>query len=247
MRFDPAALGDRTSATPIYLRLADAIRSQINDGALKAGEALPSERELAERTRVSRVTVRKAIDLLIQERLLSRRRGSGTYIAPRIEQSSALLTGFSTDMADRGMTPGSRWIERITASPSPEEIMALGLSLGQKVQRLARIRTAGDEPMAIERAAVPVAFLPDLSAVGDSLYAALGALGHKPVGGLQRITASLATPHEAALLEIADGAAVLRIIRHGYLPDGRAVEFTRSAYRGDRYDFVSELRNKEQG
>jgi GntR family transcriptional regulator len=247
MPFDPNIALERSEATPIYMRLANAIRVQINDGVLQTGEALPPERELGDLTGVSRVTVRKAIELLMREGLLSRRQGSGTYVAPRIEQPSALLAGFSSDMENRGMQSGSRWLERKTCAPSPEETLALGLGFGQRIQRLERIREAGGEPLAIERAAIPEHLLPDLSLVGTSLYAALEQLGHKPVNGLQRITASLATPDEAHLLDIPPGAAILRIERRSYLRDGRAVEFTRSAYRGDRYDFLSELREGAVG
>lgn len=232
----------RDDATPMYMRLAGVIRAQVSGGDLQIGEALPPERELAEMTGVSRVTVRKAIELLMQEGLLSRRQGSGTYIAPHIEQPSSLLTGFSADMGNRGWQPGSRWIQRKTCAPSPEETLALGLSIGQQIHRLERLRTADGEPLAIELAVIPVLFLPALSLVDASLYAALERLGNKPGSGLQRITASLATSKEAKLLDIPDGAAILRIERRGYLSDGRCVEFTRSAYRGDRYDFLSELR-----
>jgi GntR family transcriptional regulator len=235
----------REDATPMYMRLASAIRTQVSEGELKAGEALPPERELAEMTNVSRVTVRKALELLMREGLLSRRHGSGTYVAPRIEEPSAILAGFTADMERRGMQPGSSWLERVTCLPTSEESLALGLGFGQKIQRMERLRTAGGEPLAIERAVIPWVFLPDLARVDSSLYAALELLGNKPVSGLQRITASLATPEESRLLDIPKGAAILRIERRSYLADGRAIEFTRSAYRGDRYDFLSELRINE--
>lgn len=234
--------GGRDDPSPIYMRLARSIRNHVREGRLAEGDALPPERDLAEMTGVSRVTVRKAMELLMREGLLSRKQGSGTFVAPRIQQHSAALVGFSADMLNRQLRPGSQWIERRTCTPSPEEVLALGLPVNARVHRLARIRSADGEPLAIERATIPEAFLPDLASVDQSLYAALDAVGHKPASGLQRITASLATPEEAALLGIPAGAAILRIERRGYLADGRAVEFTRSAYRGDRYDFVSELR-----
>lgn len=232
---------DATSPTPLYLQLADAIRTRIVEGRIRTGDALPSERELSQATEISRVTVRKAIDALFREGLLSRRHGSGTYIAPRIEQPAALLAGFSADMASRGKTPGSHLIEHRVGAPSPDEALALALGVGAKVRRLARVRTADGEPLAIERAAVPVALLPDYAPEQTSLYAALEAKGHRPVRGLQRLQASLATASEAALLAIPSGAAILRIERRSFLANGTPVEFTRSAYRGDRYDFIAEV------
>lgn len=243
MRAIAAAQLDQDSPTPLYLQLAELIRGQIRDGEIRTGDALPSERELSDAIGVSRVTVRKSLDVLLREGLLSRRHGSGTYIAPRIEQPAALLAGFSADMAVRGHAPGSILVEKATGLPTPDEAMALGLGPNQQVHRLTRVRTANGEPLAIERAVVPAALLPSLDAVGASLYAALEAHGARPVRGLQRLQASLATLQEAKLLSIPAGAAVLRIERRGFLPNGAPVELTRSAYRGDRYDFMVEVRD----
>lgn len=233
---------DEKSPTPLYLQLADAIRKRIATGAIRTGDALPSERELSQSTGISRVTVRKGIDALFREGLLSRRHGSGTYIAPRIEQPAALLAGFSADMASRGKVPGSRLVEHKVGAPTPEEALALALGVGASVRRLSRVRTADGEPLAIERATVPVALLPDYAPEQTSLYAALEARGHRPVRGLQRLQASLASAEEAGLLDVPVGAAILRIERRSFLANGTPVEFTRSAYRGDRYDFVAEAR-----
>ena len=84
-------------------------------------------------------------------------------------------------------------------------------------------------------------YLPDLTMLKDSLYAALKANGARPVSGTQRIRAALATPTEAAILCIQEKSEVLRIERLTRTSDGRAIEYTRSAYRGDRYEFVSNL------
>ncbi|MCL1629857.1 GntR family transcriptional regulator [Roseibaca sp. V10] len=242
MTLRPELLSGKADSTPLYVRLAALLREQLRSGAFAVGEALPSERQLSEQLGVSRVTVRKALELLMREGVLSRKQGSGTFVAPRIEQPSALLAGFSADLARRGMTPGSVWLEKTMAPASSEDVLVFGLPVASQVARFLRIRTANDEPLALEQATVPARFLPDLSRVGMSLYDALDKLGNKPVTGLQRITASLATEEEAGHLCVPPGAAILRIERRGYLRDGTMVEFTRSAYRGDRYDFVSELR-----
>jgi GntR family transcriptional regulator len=233
---------DEAGATPLYLQLAALIRNQIREGAIRTGNALPSERELSETAGISRVTVRRAIDTLLREGLLSRRHGSGTYIAPRIEQPAALLAGFSADMRNRGLRPGSLWLDKRIGLPTPEEAMTLALSVDQPVMRFARVRTADDEPLAIERAVIPARLLSSLDDVRTSLYAALEARDARPVRGLQRLQASLAVAEEAKLLTVPIGAAVLRIERRGFLADGTPVEFTRSTYRGDRYDFVTEVR-----
>lgn len=234
---------DAQSPTPLYLQLAENLRAMINAGEVRVGEALPSERELSAMTRISRVTVRKAIDSLLREGMLSRRPGSGTFVSTRIEQPASILAGFSADMQTRGSRPGSIWIEKASGLPTPEEAMTLALAPDAAVVRITRVRTADDEPLAIERAVVPAALLPPVPEIGESLYDALTRTGNRPVRGLQRLQSSLATPSEAQLLSVPIGAAILRIERRSFLASGAPVEFTRSAYRGDRYDFVTEVRD----
>ena len=110
-----------------------------------------------------------------------------------------------------------------------------------RVARLGRVRLAGGEPLAIEHAVVPAQFMPDLESLGNSLYQALETHGFRPTSGTQRVRASLATPTEAGILCVQQNSEVLRIERSTRIPDGRIVEFTRSVYRGDRYEFVTEL------
>jgi GntR family transcriptional regulator len=119
--------------------------------------------------------------------------------------------------------------------------MALGLSPGNMVSRLRRLRLAAGTPMAIEHAVVPARFLPDPNLVDHSLYAALNKLGFVPRRALQRLHAVLLNADQAALLDVASGSPALYIERRSFLENGEAVEFTASYYRGDAYDFVAEL------
>ena len=228
--------------TPLYLQLARNLRDHISAGGIDPGNALPSERDLSEITGMSRVTVRKGIEQLIEEGVLFRRQGSGTFVTKLIEAPGSALSGFSEDARSRGESPGVIWMIKSYASPTEEEALALGIAVSAKVVRLGRVRLSGGEPLAIEHAVVPAAFLPDLATLGDSLYAALKANGAQPVSGTQRIRAALATPTEAAILCIQEKAEILRIERLTRTGNGQAIEFTRSAYRGDRYEFVSELK-----
>ncbi|MED5546679.1 GntR family transcriptional regulator [Novosphingobium decolorationis] len=228
--------------TPLYLQLARSLREQIGKGVLEAGSALPSERDLCALAGLSRVTVRKGIEQLIDEGVLVRRQGSGTFVARRIEAPGEKLSSFSDETRLRGENPGVVWISRSYARPTEEEASVLGITASERVVRLSRVRLAGGEPLAIENAVLPAEFLPDLDGLGDSLYEALEAHGHRPVSGTQRVRASLATPTEAGILCIEHNSEVLRIERTTTTTDGRAIEFTRSVYRGDRYEFVTELR-----
>jgi GntR family transcriptional regulator len=227
------------SSAPLYLQLQRVLRSAIERRVLSADEALPPERELAEAYNVSRVTVRKALDGLVDARLLTRRQGAGTFVAARVEKNFAAITSFTEDMLSRGREPHSEWLSRSEGTVMPEEALALGLSPGSPVYRLSRIRYADDESMALELATIPKYCLDSLESVGDSLYEALG--DARPVRVLQRLRAVLFTPEQAQLLKIQPGSAGLEIERRGFAADGRTVEFTKSYYRGDAYDFVAEL------
>lgn len=237
--------GFATGSGPLYLQLQRRIVDALARDLLPPGASLPAERDIAAMTGLSRVTVRKAIEALVDGGQLVQRRGSGTFVAPkveRLEQALSLLTSFTEDMARRGKTVESVWISRSVQAPTPEEVMALGLGAGDRVARLERVRRSDGVPLAIERASISTRILPDPAAVGTSLYALLETTGHRPVRAVQRISAANLGPKDAELLGVPPGAAGLRIERIGYLASGRVVEFTRSLYRGDAYDFAVELK-----
>lgn len=241
--FDRARIADENPA-PLYHKLKKLVTEAIAQGRLTYDEAIPAERDLARMLGISRVTVRKAFADLVAEGVLVQRHGSGTFVAPspqRIEQPLSRLTSFTEDMRLRGIKTDADWLDRSVALPTPEESLVLALSPDDKVTRLHRLRRADGQPLAIERASIPHHFLPDADFPGTSLYAALEERGHRPVRALQRLHAVALTGREGELLGLPEGSPALFIQRVSYLADGRIVEFTRSHYRGDLYDFVAEL------
>ena len=232
---------DPQSNQPLYQQLQRAIREAIEARALGPDDALPAERQLAEDFAVSRITVRKAIDALVEEGLLVRRQGAGNFVCARVEKNFAKLTSFSEDMRARGRTPRSVWMRKSEGSVTPEEALTLQLSPGAPVYRFHRVRFADDAPMALEYTTIVASSLPSLDAVQDSLYSALEKAGSRPVRALQRLRVLLLSGEQAKLLHTHEGAAGLLVERVGFLRDGRAVEYSQSFYRGDTYDFVAEL------
>ena len=235
---------NRKGGGPLYVQLRGHLEHAIRAGALKPGQALPSERELAELSGISRITVRKAVQDLARSGLVVQRQGSGTSVAPtlnRVEQSLSRLTSFSEDMALRGKRVRSQWLERGLFAPSVNETVVLGLKPHGQVARISRLRLADDVPLAIERASLSTDYLPDPENVQSSLYAHLDSRGCKPVRAIQRIRAVSLDPDDAALLDVEEDAAGLSIERVSYLASGQVVEFTQSKYRGDAYEFVAEL------
>ena len=232
---------DDAHALPLYQQLQRRLRDAIENRILGPDDALPPERDLAEELAVSRITVRKAIDGLVEEGLLVRRQGSGTFVSNRVEKNFSKLTSFSEDMRARGRKPRSVWLNRAAGTVTPEESLTLRSSPGTPVYRFNRIRYADEVPMALEYATVLASCLPSIDAVESSLYEALERTGNRPVRALQRLRAVLFTAEQAKLLKAHEKGAGLLVERLGFLKDGRAVEFSQSYYRGDIYDFVAEL------
>lgn len=230
---------------PRYVQLRQRLEAGIKSGVLPLNSSLPPEREIAEITGLSRVTVRKAIQELVQAGLIEQRQGSGSFIrlpVARMEQSLSQLTSFTEDMERRGFKTTSKWLERGLFMPTPDEVAALDLPEGEQVARIYRLREADGRPMALERATLPLDILPNPIEVTTSLYEVLDRLGHRPARAVQKISAVNLEAREAGFLGVAEGAAGLNIERTSFLTSGRVAELTRSLYRGDAYDFVAELR-----
>lgn len=230
---------------PRYVQLRQRLESGIESGLLPPNSSLPPERELAEITEMSRVTVRKAIQELVREGLIEQRRGSGSFIREptnRKEQPLSQLTSFTEDMARRGRDTTSRWLERGVFLANPAETKALDLPERTEVARIYRLREAGRRPMALQRATLPLDILPNPLEVTTSLYEVPSQRGARPVRAVQRISAINTEAPEAELLGVPEGEAGLSIERTSYLASGKVAELTRSLCRGDAYDFVAELR-----
>ncbi|HTT42614.1 MAG TPA: GntR family transcriptional regulator [Steroidobacteraceae bacterium] len=232
---------DKRGSLPLYQQLQRSIRQAIEARVVGADDALPPERDLATDFAVSRITVRKAIDGLVDEGLLVRRQGSGTFVRARVEKNFSQLTSFSEDMRARGRNPRSVWLRKSAGTVTPEEALTLRASPGTPVYRFHRIRFADDAPMALEYATILASCLPSPGSVDSSLYAALERASNRPVRALQRLRAVLFSAEQAELLQAKEKDAGLLVERLGFLKDGRAAEFTQSFYRGDTYDFVAEL------
>jgi GntR family transcriptional regulator len=227
--------------TPKYLQIARKMTDLIESKAWPEDHGVPSERQLVERLEVSRVTARKALQIIADKGLIVRRPGSGTYVAPRLEQPLSRLSSFSEELRLRGISCSSTWLLRDVAIANSQELMALGVSSGTRVARVKRLRRADATPMAIEYCRVPEALLPNPELIGASLYELLDSLGSPVVRALQTISAVNATLEQAKLLEIEAGDAVIFVTRLGFGRDGRPMELTESYCRPGVYEFVAEL------
>ncbi len=236
----------REAPNPLYLQLKDTLETQIRAGVYRRHERLPSERELSEQFGVSRMTARHALLALVNDGAVYTRIGKGTFVAaPKIDQQLQSLSGFSHEIRLRGNRPSSRVLEARISHATPDAAAALGLTGGDDVVILARLRLADELPLAFETAYLPAALVPGLlnhDFTVESLYDVLERdyklqLTHAE----QRIEAGLATPRELELLQVAAPAAVLRMRRLTLAADRTPVEWVLSTYRGDRYSFRTTL------
>ncbi|MEL6523024.1 MAG: GntR family transcriptional regulator, partial [Pseudomonadota bacterium] len=198
------------SGGPRYVQLRRRLEQGIGSGVLPPNSSLPPERELADITDLSRVTVRKAIQELVREGLVEQRQGSGTFVCvplAKMEQSLSRLSSFTEDMAQRGLQTTSKWLERGVFAPNDLEATSLALEDGDEVARIYRLREADGRPMALERASLPLDILPNPLDVKISLYEVLERNGFRPVRAEQRISAVNIEAREAHLLGVVEGAA----------------------------------------
>lgn len=212
---------------------------------LEVGQAIPSERQLAGRLGVSRLTVRAALEELVRDGYLERRHGSGTYVTePKIAQPLS-LTSFSDDMRRRGMVPGSRTLELATTLAGARLAHRLGVSPETRLVRVKRLRLADSKPMAMEVLHVPEELVPGLTRADfedHSFYELLRArYGIVIASGTQTIEPTVTSEEESEVLGVALHTPAFLFERTTESESGRTVEFVRSIYRGDRYRLVADL------
>ena len=228
---------------PQDLKYATVRTALVDDIAARLAphDPLPSERKLMTTYGVSRMTVRRALSLLVDDGLVYRRRGSGTYVAdPATISKSLSLTSFSEDVRERGMTPGAS-TQQVRWLPAEADVASdLGISPGAEVVHLERVRTADSIPLCIEDVWMAADLVPADFAFGEvtSLYDSLSDLGIEPQVSTQTIRATVVNVDQAALLDVAPHSAAFSVSRVTCSTDGRPFERAHSLYRADRYDFT---------
>ncbi|HBL8296067.1 TPA: GntR family transcriptional regulator [Enterococcus faecium] len=229
---------------PVYIQIHDQLKNEIEQGIWKVGDRLPSERELAVKFNVSRMTLRQAIQNLADEGILERKIGSGTYVArEKVQEKMSGATSFTEIMESQNRVPSSRTISYFLTSPSSSEMEKLNLSKDDTILRMERIRFADDVPICFEVASVPQKLIDGYSKaeITESLYRTLEEKGGKKIGPAnQTITAVLASEKIADYLEVKRGDAFLRLRQISYFEDGTPFEYVRTQYVGNRFEFYLE-------
>jgi DNA-binding GntR family transcriptional regulator len=235
---------DRNSPIPLYFQIAEYLKQSIEDGMLKPGERLDNELDLTERLGVSRPTVRQAVQRLVEQGLVVRRRGLGTVVAaPRIMRSVA-LTSLYDDLAANQRRPATTVLAAQEVEADDELASVLALPAGAAVLSVERLRLADGTPLAIMHNYLPAGLLkgrPEDALEQTGLYELLRSQGVELHAGEQVIGARHATAAEAKLLQAPRTATVLTMTRTTFDAAGHPVEHGSHAYLADRYSFKMTL------
>lgn len=230
--------------TPIYIQIHNQLRKDIEEGVWKIGERIPSERDLALQFNVSRMTLRQAVQTLVDEGILERKVGSGTYVSSKkVQEMMVGVASFTDTMLSQGKTPTSKTISYHVKPASLSEAEKLALPEETLVLRMERIRYADDVPICFEVATIPYDLIGNLSKIDitRSLYKALENEKGLHVGHAeQTISAMLASEKIADYLAIKRGDAILRLKQISYSTAGKPFEYVRTQYSGERFEFYLE-------
>ncbi|NLN50309.1 MAG: GntR family transcriptional regulator [Acholeplasmataceae bacterium] len=227
---------------PLYQIIENEIKEQIQSKKLKEGDLIPSENQLTEIYNVSRMTVRQALNNLVNDGYLYKHKGRGTFVAPRkIEKSIQGVRGFTEEMEGLGKVVSSKVVKFLVLEPSEEIREKLFLKEDEKAIYVERIRYGDKMPILFETLYIPQNLFKDLTAADmeESFYTYIEKeKGYRVSHCVQSIEAQMPKSKHAEMLKINKNMPVLKIIRNTFLNNGRPFEYVISIYRSDQYRFV---------
>ncbi|WP_166355717.1 GntR family transcriptional regulator [Phytoactinopolyspora limicola] len=235
----PQLVVDRSSPVPLYFQVAQHLEQLIESGAYPPGTRLDNEIVLADQLGLSRPTMRRAIEYLVDRGLLVRKRGVGTQVVqPKVRRPVELSSLFD-DLRAAGRAPRTEVLRFEVEHPSEVVAETLGIGVDDEVYVIERLRFTGDEPLSIMHNYIPTALLRlSREALAEQgLYDIIRAAGVNLKIATQSIGGRAARASEARLLEERPGAPLLTMNRVAYDDTGRAVEYGSHIYRASRYTF----------
>ena len=230
---------EKKSQSPLYQQLMTRMKNDILAGVYPSGGRIPSEQLLCDTYGVSRVTVRKAMLDLVQEGMLVRRQGKGTFVAEeKLRRNLAFITSFTDACAERGHKAGARLVSAQMENVGPEDVEKLGLPEGDKVLEICRVRLNDGEPVMLEINRYPYAYAYlQTENVDGSQYGCLRKHGVIPSSAVHDISMGHATPFVSKHLNTELGEALLVLDELVYNQHGEPLHTSRQWIRGDRFTF----------
>ena len=231
---------DDNSPIPLYYQLENIIKKRIEESIYKVDEKIPSERTLSEELKISRMTISKAISNLVEEGILYRKRGQGTFVSKNKIDFFPGLIGFTEIMENKGMKPSSKVISQSIIMPDKHLCEKLQITENAEVIFTQRLRLADNEIINLEESYVPYSLCPklleaDLSV--ESIYKLLTDEGYKLSKAEQEVQAILSNNELSELLQINVDEPILKRKRITYSKD-KPIEYSLNYYRGDVYTMV---------
>ncbi|MFI6598542.1 GntR family transcriptional regulator [Nonomuraea sp. NPDC050536] len=236
---NPAPELRRGTGVPAHVQIERWLQEAISAGQMAPGDRLPGERELAAGLKVSRMTLRQALAALEAKGVLVRVPGrtGGAFVAePRIDCDLTGLAGFTEQMRRAHLRAEAAVLKAATVPAAAEVAQALEIRAGEPVHEIARVRSAGGSPVALEHSYFPAARLPDLleEDLSGSIYDILKNRDLSPHTAVEYLDPVISTPDQAEHLGIEPGAPLMRIERTAHTAAGIPVEHAHDLFRPDR-------------
>ncbi|MFP7696700.1 GntR family transcriptional regulator [Trueperella sp. LYQ143] len=238
--FEPEITVNRSSTDPLHVQISAPIERAILDGAITPGTRIENEVSMAQRLNVSRPTARRALQTLVENGLLLRRRGVGTVVAPRPRHLPAKLPSLHEDLVASGHTPTTEVLQYNFKRATEAIAEKLDIQVGDQVVELERLRKRDGVPVAILYNWLPLAYAPARELLEErGLYQLIRDSGIEIAATTQSVGAERPDRREAQLLAISTRQPVLTIDRTAFDPAGAIIEWGLHCYRGDAYRYES--------
>jgi GntR family transcriptional regulator len=240
---------DRHSLLPLYHQVEESLRGDIANGVYQPDQSIPTEIALQKKYDVSRETVRKAVNNLVLVGVVEKRKGVGTFVTrPKIVHRLGKLYSSTEEILNRGMTPGTTFIEKKQIRPSDSMRRQMKIMKGTNVIKIKRVRFVNEEPVAILSSYLPEDLVPGLVRVkfrNNSLYRTLEEVYDlRLTEGDEVIEAGSIGRKDAVLLQIRKGTPILVVKRLAYLDNSLVIEKLTALYRSDKFEYQVKLRGR---
>lgn len=234
---------DRTGPVPLYFQVSSRLENAIHSGVIPAGARLENEIAIAARLGLSRPTIRRAIQEVVDKGLLVRRRGIGTQVVQGQVTRQVELTSLYEDLKSAHHEPGTRVLTHDIRPATESVAEAFGIAVGTDIVFLRRQRSTDTVPVAVLENYLPIEFsdITTEQLEERGLYQILRARGVTIRIAKQKIGARRAANDEAELLDVEKGSPVLTMERVAFDNSGTAIEYGQHCYRPDMYSFETTL------